>query len=400
MYLNKNISVLSRAVILAIIVNVGCYCLNNCPISLWDNVDVLTIEEYLMQSFMPVDEDTNDAFFINVGYDQQLVDYDINGWNTGRVSITDRKTLLDFLTFADSTDEADKYRLIYLDIRFEEGYHTEWDSALFSRIINMPNVYFSHHANTTIVADSLLPKAVRSDYYTNLLNSSFSRYQFVQDGNQSAALCIDSIVNKKTIRQFGPLYFTEGSLCQNSPFIPLKQNFVTSSSDGVSQDCYDLGPFLLENPDLLLRMMQGRIVIVGNYIDDMHGTYRGDLPGPYLIYAAYKYLCDGRHKVNWKLTFLQLLLFTILFFLSIRWKDMSGRFQLENIAESNIARKLRLSGLLRNQFFLLAVSFLTFDVLLMAICIIVYLNAGIIFNTAIPAFVLTLTNYYYNFRMS
>lgn len=390
-----------KALMLAFVVSMGCYFINNCPYPFWDELDMFSIEEHLIRTMLPDDEEkSDDAFFINVGYDQQVVDYDINGWNTGHVSITDRKTLLDLLTIADSLDADKRYQMIFLDIRFEPGYHTEWDSALFRRIIHMPNVYFAHHADVGIVADSLLVKAVRSDYFTTLLNSSFTRYQFIQDGQASAALCIDSIVNHKTIREFGPFYLTDGYLCQNSPVIPVQHSFATDSNDGRLQDSYDLGPFLLQNPEMLQRMMQGRIVIVGDYINDIHPTYRGDMPGSYLIYTAFRFLSDGRHKVSWWFSLFQLLFFTFLFRWSLQGRDLTDLIQLDRLVESRLAQRLHIHRILGSQIVRFALSFLSFDVLLTASGFVLYIMFGIIFNTALPAFVLAVTIYYKKFIKS
>ena len=60
-----------------------------------------------------------DALFVNVAYDKQLIErHDNYGMTVGDVDITDRTKLCSFLKML---QKADSYKYIFLDVRFEKG---------------------------------------------------------------------------------------------------------------------------------------------------------------------------------------------------------------------------------------------------------------------------------------
>ena len=83
-------------------------------------------EQILKSDDTPVPED---VLLINVNYDKTLVPvHDEFGVPMGRTDITDREKLLQFLQAAEKNGN---YKYILLDIFFEKGYSTPFDSLLF-----------------------------------------------------------------------------------------------------------------------------------------------------------------------------------------------------------------------------------------------------------------------------
>jgi len=57
-------------------------------------------------------------------------------------------------------------------------------------------------------------------------------------------------------------------------------------------------------------MMRGKYVLIGDFDEDLHGTYIGDVPGPMLSFISYKFLKDGKHIFSIPLFLLLLLIYT------------------------------------------------------------------------------------------
>lgn len=295
--------------------------------SLIDEVSWLCVGEDLVRRHLGGSDDTRDAYFVNVGYDKQIAEIEVLCSGQGHVAITDRKLLLDFLNIAERAD----YKYIFLDVRFEKGYDTAYDSALFARIADMRDIVVAHHYepleddqgneyNDFKIADSLLlPKTAYSDYYTSAFSSSFTRYSYLQDGRTSVALRMYQDIDGKTIRRRGWLYGRDGVFmppCENCPYIPIKSGIrpVTDTVATTAQ-YFNLGPFLMTLPEEeLIEVMKGKIVVVGDFEEDVHDTYMSRQPGPYLTFLAYKYLASGANTIPLHL----LILLAVGFFLIIR----------------------------------------------------------------------------------
>ena len=305
---------------LSALITILCYLMNNCPYPYWDSLDKFSWMEYVLSNLAPHETDTDDALFINVSHDKQIVnvnydrhlgdtcfekeDYtfksDSDGLLHGTIDITNREHLLQFLQKA---EKANTYKYLFLDVRFEANINTKTDSLLLNvQIPRMRNVAYSTHSDIEDNEKADHTKAAINDYFTTRINSSFTRWQYLQDGRKSAPLLIYTSVDtthNKTIKKWGPFYYSNGQLCQNSPFMRIPEDFRV-----VARMKYlDLGPELLNDnwpDDIWEQRLKDRVVFVGNYEEDVHDTYHGKQPGSYLIYLAYKELCEGKHIVSWK----------------------------------------------------------------------------------------------------
>lgn len=302
---------------LSALITILCYLMNNCPYPFWDNLSWFSKIEYVLSNLVPRETDTSDALFINVSHDKQVVEVSYNrylgdpdyngesytyspeGFLKGRMDITNRDTLLSFLKKA---EKADTYKYIFLDIRFEENINTETDSLLHAQISRMRNVAYSTHSDIKDHEKADHSKAAINDYFTTRINTSFTRWQYLQDGKKSTPLLIYTSVDtthNKTIKKWGPFYYSNGQLCQNSPFMRIPEDF----REVALLKYLDLGPELMNDnwsDDIWEQRLKDRVVFVGNYEEDVHDTYNGKQPGSYLIYLAYKELCEGKHIVSWK----------------------------------------------------------------------------------------------------
>ena len=300
---------------LALLITILCYFLNSCPYPYWDKLDKYSWLDYCLSNIVPKENDRSDAFFINVSYDRQVVDYTYSNGNLqGTIDITNRETLLRFLKIAEMTNT---YKYIFLDIRFEKGIETKIDSALFAQIGKMRDISYSIHSDLENNDKAISSKAAINDYFTTITSTNFTRYQFVQKKQQSVPLriftSIDTIHNKP-IKQWGPFFYSDGKLCQNSPFMKIPEDFWVGHEENGHQNYFDLGPLLLTTYDIedWEIEMRDKIVIVGNFVDDLHDTYAGLQPGSYLIYLAYKELCNGKQFISWSFICMMLMIYILI----------------------------------------------------------------------------------------
>ena len=246
-------------------------------------------------------EDDDEVEFINVGYDKELVPVKVpylnseKGWDSiGSAVGTSRLTLLKILDIA----ERSNYRYLFLDIRFEKGIESELDSILFAKIKSMRDVVVSTHKESDdyeIADRSLLNHAGYADYMTTYF-SGFTKYSYLQNDSISVALKMFRDMDGGDIKRVGPFFFSNGRLCNNLQFLTFSSDDVAArhpAFEGEIMKIYD-------EKDIAERM-DGRIVVVGDMVDDVHTTYAGRVAGPVLNVRAYQALAEGRHIVDWRL---------------------------------------------------------------------------------------------------
>jgi hypothetical protein len=375
----KKICVYSIALVLSILMSSAGVFIGNFPYSIADETSWLCVGENIVRRWFNGAEDSDDAYFVNVGYDKQIIDVEVSPLESGHMVITDRKVLLDFLDIADRAD----YKYIFLDIRFEKGFETVYDSALFAKIASMRDIVCAYHYEPLVdeqgiqfngfeIADTtLLPKCAYNDYFTSVLSSNFTRYAYLQEGRTSVALRMYQDINGKTVRQHGCFYYNDGAPCENCPYIPIWGRVSPVTCDSVtSAQYYNLGPFLMTLPEQqLIADMKGKIVVVGDFEEDTHDTYMSMQPGPYLTYLAYKYLARGGNNISFPV----ILLMALVYFLMIKF-ILEGR-PLIPWCKYRIIRILA--------------ALLSYSFILLLICIIVFLITGYAFNVMIPSFVIS-----------
>lgn len=372
---------------LAQLITILCYFLNSCPYPYWDNLDKYSWLEYFISNIVPKENDRSDVFFINVSYDRQVVDYTYsNGSLQGTIDITNRETLLRFLKIAEMTNT---YKYIFLDIRFEKGIETKIDSALFAQIAKMRDISYSIHSDLENNDKAISSKAAINDYYTTITSTNFTRYQFVQNKQQSVPLriftSVDTIHNK-SIEQWGPFFYSDGKLCQNSPFMRIPEDFWVGHEENGHQNYFDLGPLLLTTYDIedWEIEMRDKIVIVGNFVDDLHDTYAGLQPGSYLVYLAYKELCNGKQFVSWSFICVMLMTYILISFFILNRKT--------------IWEFIPFFRNLKNKFVVLVMNLLGFSTVLSILTIIFYIFFNTTYNIFFPSLVFSLVSLYISYK--
>lgn len=392
---------------IAITICIANYFFNCLPYPFWDNLKIICWADYATHKVLPVKDCREDVFFVNVSHDKKVIETPYIGENpslskkSDRRVITDRKVLYDFLCLADSLNmnEGVEYKCIFLDIMLEKGYSdSDSDSLLIQQILKMKNVYFTRRQGKELLDERLKERALYNDYYTSIIATNFTRYQYVQHGEISAPLGIFSSLTGTTINNCGPFFFSNNRLCYNSPMIYIPNDFfVDDNSDSsnlfeISFPYYDYGPFTRIFPNEIVATeiadsINGKLVIVGDFINDIHDTYKGVQPGPWIVYLAFKQLSDGKYLVNW----IQFFVFFIIYVL----------MSLSLLYEKGVVDLVKRVHLLKNSHFLMFVSsFMSYGLLLFVFNVLMYVFFGTIYNIFIPNLIFTLLNYIISYRKS
>ena len=262
------------------------------------------ITDYKKFLGMQIGNVPDSILFINVCYDKALVPYEENEVPVGNTIITDREKLLQFLTKA---KEANNYRYIFMDVFFEEGMETEYDSALFNTIISMDRIVIPKHKGVNMCDSILYQKASNADYATTWQALSFSRYQYIHDEDESVALKIyQDRFGSDIKKHWGGLWYTDnGRLCQNSATLLLPIRIMGSLLDEEGQvrerNYIYLSADLLDLDEVMpvSEQIDDKLIVIGDFKSDVHSTFLGPQPGSSILFNGYIALSQGAHLVNW-----------------------------------------------------------------------------------------------------
>lgn len=254
-------------------------------------------------------DDSNFATYYNIAYDKQFTAVrDENGDSIGCIDITNRKILLRLLEIAEKAD----YKYIFLDVRFDKRYMSNEDSLLFSKIISMRDIVISTHNESDsgyeIADNSLLPKTAYADHVSTYF-SGFTKYSYLQKDSASVALKLYKDINGGEIRRIGPIFVSNGSLCNNMQFLTFGESDL-SDAEIPKESPFGGEVLQMLSEEEIIEQMNDKIVIVGDVVSDIHNTYVGTVPGSVINIRAYKYLANGKHLVNSYLFLLLLVVYS------------------------------------------------------------------------------------------
>lgn len=376
----------------AILLIVISYFIDSSPYSIGGEISIPQWMERVSYIFGSRSENLPDSILlVNVAYDKKLVDYeapcttdtaDPRKMPAGRLDITDRKKLADFLNAAANAD----YRYIVLDIRFDDDVPTDTDARrLFSMIDTMPRVLFACHHKTPVSPDAPLQKAAYSDYYTTMTETNLVKYPLMKHEKLSVPAKMFQELNGREFSSFMGLPTENGKLIKPSIFLTYPVNITNwlnedaSGVTGAKFNYLNLGNDILQQPDsvnVVKNLVKGKIVVVGDFVNDLHTSYVGTVMGPLVNINAYLAMCEGRHYVKFYIT---VILFIIYFQISYTL-----------YSKKNFIEKLPFIRNSRSTLLRVIVSFIGFTTFLYLTSGILYLCFGVIYSVVFPSLYFTL----------
>jgi hypothetical protein len=331
------------SLVMAFLLSVACYFVENQPYNFKEKKLIFYLLDSSGGSKNRAD---SNVCFINVSHDRQLIPIEDRDIEDGNTPITDRRKLLAFLQKLEQEKVA--YQYVIMDIRFEKGDRTNVDDQLFNQIHQMRNVVFAHHhadqgSGIAPLADEVLrDKMGMSDYRKFGNSSSFSRYTYLQDQIPSMALKMyDELMGQATsIKQLRnlPIYFSRHHLCVNSPMLYISGNVVSCKGAGTKVDgksnkladfdvtnsvYQDLGDAYL-NADIDWKAdLDHKYIVIGDFENDVHSTYKGGVPGSYITWMAFKNLLEGHHILSWSFVLLTVIGYWLILYSQVFLSEVS-----------------------------------------------------------------------------
>ncbi|MDE6137086.1 MAG: hypothetical protein K2F97_06390 [Muribaculaceae bacterium] len=335
------------------------------------------------------------VLLVNVAYDKTLVPYDAlftadrdetRRAPAGHVAVTDRRKLADFLQAAAGAP----YRYIVLDIRFDDDIPASDPASqrLFALIDSLPRVVFARHEDALVHPLAPAAKSAFSDYHTTVSETNMVKYPILKHASLSIPAVMYARGDSARFRTWGGLTFDRGRLCRRSVFIeaPVRasgwmRNSLNNPLGAPPCNYYNLGASLLAAPDsadAIRTLVTDRIVVVGDYIDDVHTTYAGTLAGPLVNLNAYIALCRGSHLVR---ILPSLLLFLLYFFIAYGLISRHNPFDYIPLLRRHRSVVLRA-----------AVYFVGFTTLLSLTAVLFYIVGGTVYSVVFPSLCFTILN--------
>ncbi|MCH5240788.1 MAG: CHASE2 domain-containing protein [Muribaculaceae bacterium] len=363
------------ALVIVVVMQVADYFITNFSYPLLDSVDSIMIYDYLTKKGEAPD---TDIYYVNVGFDKKLVPAkDEFGDDIGFIAITNRELLAEYLNLIKKSG----YKYIFLDIRFEDGTESEDDSLLFATMSDLDGFSFSLHRDIgSIVPDSLLHKGTYSDYRGNF-RDGFTRYELLQDNHESTPWRMYSVLEGKPKIEYNGIYYHDnGHLVYNMVFPSFYLNDTEHEGEKGREKYHYLSYELERDPEALKAEAQNKIIVIGDFENDKHQTYMGEVPGPLLSVRTYQALKKGVYRFSWVcFGITSVVYFLILYFLLVKY-DLNYK----------ICKLLRIKS--RGLIFIM--SLIGWGIFLSLVKLTLYAIYGIAFVAWLPALVFSCVSYF------
>lgn len=364
-----------------------CYFADNLKYSIISGPSVgQRIEQFREIAGLSKDKTTDEFVFVNIAYDRQLVTVlDEFGFPQGNIDITDRDKLRMFLSQLN-----DSHKYVLMDVLLSDKYKSESDSALVQTIKDIDRLSISRSSTVELIDTTLSTKAGYTDYSTDIYETNFVKYEFLNNGRATMPYMAYQTINPKSkIHTLGPINWSNWHLYWNSLTLrfPIKlwnDHTAIEESSGIQEKkILNLGSDILEMGIDIPSLVKDKIVVIGDFTeDDIHDTYIGKIAGPVININAFEALRNNQLEIPWTLVLFLFSVYTVIGYMTIR----------QPISTNKVLTKLHLN----NSVIRYILSFIGYSFLLTAIGGGIYLMCGIDINIILPSLWFTLLRGYTN----
>jgi hypothetical protein len=335
----------------------------NTPYSYGDEEFLVKWSSYGKRMFANKEKNSpqKDFIFINLAHEKELISLEDQ---LGNEVITDREKLAQFFEITQRNPNAAQF--ILCDV-FLKG-KSEHDSLLMKSIERNSKIVFPTHfdsKDSLLLPDLKIPFAI-ADYKSS--KSNFFKFKIKQNDSIATVpmYMYQQLFKPKNNSKEG-YFFSDG---------PLSFNSIIITHDIERKNLFETGTYPVINLSELLilpenvivdEFLTGKIIVMGDFQNDMHQTILGKMPGSLILVNVFLSLVKGYHYVKWQwLLFLYLSLFI---FSNVMIKKEE---EVQNTKKNNWLKYLIKSSTI------LAVisifSYLFFNVSIQILVLIVYIN--------------------------
>lgn len=271
----------------------------------------LQLFEAFRQYYWPKEESNmeDSVIMIDTHYDQEFVmeHKPVMGkmLPTGKIPATDRQKLL---TCLEILKERNDYKYIMLDIFLEKSVSQESDSTLYKTIASMPRIVLAKPQDSPLADSCLRPKAGAVQYSIALWENDFVKYPYFFKGGKSLPLLMYEEITGNSVKSKGSFLWDRG-IARRSVILTFENVDLNKRDYLGGVEDYSINNILSET--------KGKYILIGNFVDDMHNTYRGEVPGTLINFYAYLALLQGHHRLSCGIILFLLLIFAIPIYLKI-----------------------------------------------------------------------------------
>lgn len=302
----------------------------------------LQVFEAVKQWILPTtNNEVDSVLFIDVHYDKEMVmshDYSVHNVQSidgssierqkyleiGNVPVPSRKKLYALLSYLKTKND---YRYILLDVCLAKAETQPSDSTLHSLIASMDRIVIPLPTKKDgAIADSILlyNKAALAQYTKSFFESDVTKTTYQEDGHKSIALKMyEDLWGHTILEHLGGLYYSDHGLARNSLFqtyhlspgssyankMNLSQVLAENNNDSIAENFND-------------EEIKDKYILIGDFEQDVHNTFRGEVSGTELMFNSYISLIKGDHRVSFWLFLWLFVVFTILAYLTIEKKQL------------------------------------------------------------------------------
>lgn len=373
----------------AILLLLVCYFADNLKYSILSGPSIgQRIEQFREVAGITKDNIPEDYVFINIAYDRQLIPVlDEYGLPQGNIDITDRDKLTAFIQQLGNT-----HKYILMDVLLSDKYQSEADSALIQTLLNTDRISVSRSNTAELIDKRLNEIAGYTDYSTDIYETNFVKYEFINDGNPTMPyMAFVATEEYHPVHSLGPIYWSNWHFHWNSLTLrfPIKLwDSHTAGDNGCANDwnekkILNLGADILDMGIDIPTLVKDKIVVIGDFSeDDIHDTYLGKIAGPVINVNALEALRNNELEIPWTLIIFLFALYCAVCYQTVR----------QPISTNKVLKRLHLD----NKVFRYILSFIGYSFLFAIISGGIYLVCGIDINILIPSLWFTFLRGYTN----
>ena len=182
----------------------------------------------------------------------------------------------------------------------------------------------------------------------------------------------------------GIMYIENGHLAYNMVFPTFYRNDTEHYGEKGREKYHNLGFELRRDSDALVSSARNHIVVIGDFENDKHQTYMGDVPGPLLTVRTYQALKKGVHRFSWICFGIMSAVYFLILYLLLGKYDLNYK----------ICKVLNIKS--KGLVFLM--SFIGWGFILAIVKLTLYAVFSIVFVAWLPALVFSAVSYFNEYK--
>lgn len=299
--------------------------------------DLLSRETFFIHRLLNHKPKLNKKFvFISTGKDLNLID-DTAGY--GNIAATDRYKLFKLLQAINKANAKPEYVLLDLQFYYPYTYSVDDSVQVLVKQSNVPFFFPNKSVDDSLSAE--IKKNSRTAISVLLENDTIQRPMYPGNYGIADYKTYGAFLNKfrvcyhdlKAISMPGLLHqqidgasyggnrlvsFCNNQLCFNYIWPEYYYDESDVKADSTYQE-YHIGSLLplLNDAATVRSLFKGKVILVGNFEDDVHDTPAGKIPGTIVLADIYLSLLNGKHLVPWLWVVFMVIMFAILSYMAI-----------------------------------------------------------------------------------